>query len=365
MGTETKIEWTDHTFNPWRGCSKVSPGCDHCYAETMSKRNPGVLGVWGDAGTRVVASESYWKQPLKWDRQSATDGVRRRVFCASLADVFEAWLGPISVGQLGEVLSKPGLDRESGPENWVPAWPEDTVRDPQGWRLVTLDDVRRRLFALIDCTPNLDWILLTKRPENIRRMWPVPLNSPCRQGDGLVSHDYLGDRCRKCDGGRRENVWLLTSVENQEQADKRIPELLECRNLSPVLGLSCEPLLGPVILPKCRELDWVIVGGESGPNARAMHPDWARGLRDQCQDAGVPFFFKQWGEWWPMDQGCGDPDEDCKRQFVWVDPSKGTTRNNGCEPDALMLRLGKKQAGHLLDGDVFQEFPLMRTMKHP
>src|SRR5262245_49606753 len=117
----SKIQWTDHTFNVWRGCEKVSPGCAHCYAETMSRRNPAVLGEWGKHGTRVIASEAMWREPLKWDRQARAAGVRKRVFCASLADVFE--------------------DR---PELVAP---------------------RERLFRLIEDTPNLDWQLLTKRPE--------------------------------------------------------------------------------------------------------------------------------------------------------------------------------------------------------
>lgn len=185
-----------------------------------------------------------------------------------------------------------------------------------------MQDVRNRLFELIDDTPYLDWLLLTKRPENIRRMWPK-FDQRCevRSADGNLENLY---------GHRRPNVWLGTSVENQDQANKRIPELLKLRDLSPVLFLSCEPLLGPVDLQGLRigsefdntglpwfdaldgtafssddvghgnpSINWIIAGGESGPNARPMHPDWARSLRDQCQASGVPFHFKQWGEWHP------------------------------------------------------------------
>lgn len=226
MGQNSKIEWTHHTMNPWRGCTKVSAGCAHCYAEKQAKRNPGVLGVWGDNGT----------------------------------DVFE--------------------DR-----------PE-------------LAEPRYHLFDLIDTTPNLDWLLLTKRPQNIRQMWP----------GGCFTDEGRTIRLK-----HRSNVWLGTSVENQAAADERIPHLLACRNLAPVLFLSVEPLLGPVDLGLTRAptdedydrrntsdgpidlvvttrgtgISWVIVGGESGPNARPMHPAWARSIRDQCQAAGVPFFFKQ------------------------------------------------------------------------
>jgi protein gp37 len=260
VGENTTIAWTNHTFNPWRGCTKISAGCAHCYAEAMSFRNPGVLGVWGDNGTRVVAAESMWRQPLKWDREAGKAGERRRVFCASLGDVFEDW--------------------------------------------VDLVNPRIRLFGLIQSTPNLDWLLLTKRPENVKpwlegarlqRLWPL------------------------------SNVWLGVSVEHQAAADERIPILLSIP--AQVRFLSMEPLLGPVNLDSIRRqlpdsigvvrggvlgdtdgrmfsprgakgfgIDWVIVGGESGPKARPFDLAWARSIRDQCKSAGVPCFVKQLGE---------------------------------------------------------------------
>lgn len=270
MAENTKIEWTHHTFNPWRGCTKVSAGCANCYAETLSKRNPATLGIWGDSGTRVVAAESYWKQPLKWNRDAAAAGERRRVFCASLADVFE--------------------DR---PELTKP---------------------RRRLFDLINETPDLDWLLLTKRPENIEPMF-----------DDVKRHFNWDEDMSVM------NIWLGTSVENQEQADKRIPELLKIP--AAVRFLSCEPLLGPVDLLKAfpamgcsrfkdvdettgevladgaglADIHWVIAGGESGPNARPMHPDWARSLRDQCKAANVPIFIKQMGSEYARRHHFSDP----------------------------------------------------------
>lgn len=136
MAENSKIEWTHHTFNPWRGCTKVSEGCKFCYAETMSGRNPGTLGIWGPRGTRVVAAESYWRQPLKWDKAAEAAGEQHRVFCASLADVFE------------------------GPES-MPAseWPK-------------VQAARAQLFGFIEATPHLDWLLLTKRPQNIARFSP-------------------------------------------------------------------------------------------------------------------------------------------------------------------------------------------------
>lgn len=240
MGADTKIEWADHTFNPWMGCTKVSPACDHCYAEVSTPAR--ALGVaWGANEERRRTSEATWRQPLAWNRKAAREGRRFRVFCASLADVFE---------------------------NQVPA----------SWRV--------DLWTLIHDTPHLDWLLLTKRPQNIQRMLP-PFGKPAWPWP---------------------NVWLGMTVENQAEADRRIPHLLAVPAVRRFL--SCEPLLGPVDLRQWwrndvpggsymhgNGLHWIIAGGESGPKARASHPDWFRSLRDQCEAAGVPFFFKQWGEW--------------------------------------------------------------------
>lgn len=238
MGADSKIEWTHHTFNPWRGCAKVSPGCAHCYAEAMAKRT-GIHGTWGPEGERVVSSDAYWAQPLRWDRAAAKAGERRRVFCASMADVFEA---------------------------------RDDLHEP-----------RSRLFSLILATPHLDWLLLTKRPEN------VEIIAPESWMDGFP-----------------KNVWLGTTVEDQQRADERIPHLLAVP--AAVRFLSVEPLLGPVDLrayldgstrwsvrTNATRIDWVIVGGESGPGARPMHPSWAVSVVEHCREAGIPCFFKQAG----------------------------------------------------------------------
>jgi protein gp37 len=251
MGRDTKIQWAHHTMNPWRGCTKVSAGCLHCYAESLSKRNPAVLGKWGPGGTRVVASEAKWAEPLKWDRLARNSAERHRVFCASLADVFEDWNGPI-VNSRGEVQA--------------------TVSD-SGLPVATMHNVRRMLAILIWETQGLDWLLLTKRPENakemIYRMW-------------FPDAEWPG------------NYWLGASVEDQEMADLRIPHLLDTP--APIHWLSMEPLLGPVDLgPWLAMLDWVVVGGESGPHARPCNLDWIRSIRDQCQGAGVPCFIKQLG----------------------------------------------------------------------
>jgi len=218
MGAVTEIGWTDHTFNPWVGCTKVSPACDNCYAEGWAKRT-GQGSLW--QGERRRTSASNWRQPLKWDRDAKAAGARRRVFCASLADVFDNQV----------------------PEEW-----------------------RQELVGLIAMTPNLDWLLLTKRPQNVTKMvQDLPWN-----------------------------VWLGTTVENQEEADRRIPHLVAAP--ARIRFLSCEPLLGELDLRAYfNRLDWVICGGESGPGHRAMAPVWARSLRNQCALFDVPFFFKQWG----------------------------------------------------------------------
>lgn len=304
MAENSKIEWTNHTFNPWRGCTKIAPGCANCYADAMSKRNPKTLGVWGDKGTRVVASEAMWREPLKWDRLAKEAGERHRVFCASLADVFEDWQGPM--------VNSDAKRLQIGPDGKWFVWDhERTGKDADGLAWVTMDDVRRRLFALIDATPNLDWLLVTKRPQNVRRMWPE--HSPRRQCAAGSRDTY------------RSNVWLLTSISDQATADAMIPHLLGCRDLCPVLGLSAEPLLGPVDLiaighgdqrglnaitgefryyresdgepvsdwgPK---IDWVIIGGESGPGARPYDLAWPRSIIAQCRDAGGAVFHKQTG----------------------------------------------------------------------
>ena len=251
MGEQTKIAWADHTFNPWIGCSKVHTGCQNCYAETYGRR----FGVeWGPNGTRRRTSESYWKQPLRWNRRAEKAGIRYRVF-PSLCDIFE--------------------DRPD------------------------LEPMRREFFDLIDRTPNLDWLLLTKRPENVRRMWPITGPGPGWNGTLL---GYLHKP-------QRPNVWLLYSASDQDTLEAGLPHLLACRDLVPVLGLSLEPLIGPVDLsgnvpgqrmlmwdkPWLREIDWVIVGGESGLNARPCNVDWIRSIRDQCRAAVVPCFVKQLG----------------------------------------------------------------------
>lgn len=308
MAENTKIEWCDHTFNPWIGCTKVSEGCQFCYAEALMDKRYGKV-EWGPQGVRVRTSEANWKKPFKWNREAKEKGIRYRVFCASLADVFE--------------------EKPDQPE---------------------LDEWRADLFDLIVNTPHLDWLLLTKRPENVNHM----IERVTGFSDAEMWFYAL------------DNVWVGTSVENQEQADLRIPHLLAIP--AAVRFLSMEPLLGPVDLFKFMnyvnetddigltaegfdpEFHWVIVGGESGQNARPMHPDWVRSIRDQCNAAGVPFFFKQWGEWAPTGQR-----EDGERYATimrpWLDAGDSQA----------VLKIGKKRAGRLLDGRPWDEFPTTET----
>jgi len=306
MSQNSKIEWTDHTFNPWEGCQKISPGCDHCYAETRNARFAGGTAVnWGLGAPRRRTSASNWRKPIAWNAAQAeffaAHGRRQRVFCASLADVFDNAVDP--------------------------AWRQD-------------------LLELIEKTPNLDWLLLTKRVGNVPNMVPP---------GWLKMHP---------------NVWMGASTVNQEEADRDIPKLLALP--ARVRFLSMEPLLGPVNISRymwpvhwswdgkyktpqdalaagayaeqkrqslvgahCQFLDWVIVGGESGTQARAMHPAWARALRDQCTAAGVPFLFKQWGEWAPIGE---------RRSIL------GCTLHD-------MERIGKKAAGRDLDGIQHDGYP--------
>lgn len=249
---DTKIQWADHTFNPWRGCQKVHSGCKNCYAETRSNR-------FGEdfANQRIVLSDAGWKAPLKWNSEAEVAGIRQRVFCASLADVFEEWAGPM--------LDHHGAQIFYGSEDHA----------------MTMNCARSDLFNLIDSTPNLDWLLLTKRPENVGRMWKNP--------DVTFPADF------EARVGRR-NVWIGTSVSNQATAENTLPELLRVRDLSPVLFVSAEPLIDAVDLtPWLGMLDWVIVGGESGPGSRDCRVEWIYDLIDQCASTGVPCFIKQLG----------------------------------------------------------------------
>lgn len=259
MGEHSKIQWTHHTFNPWIGCTKIAPECTNCYASVQTfarvQRGKG-RELWGPKGERHVTSDANWRQPLKWNREAKEAGERRRVFCASLADVFD--------------------DRGD------------------------LYDPRARLYGLIRETPHLDWLLLTKRPENADRLWVRA------QTDWWNGADSLGPTWAP-------NVWLGTSAGSMKTATALLPHLFKVP--AAVRFISMEPILehvdvfdvdGPVAVAMT-ELDpneaaypaectdWVIVGGESGPGARPCNVEWIRSVVRQCRDAGVPCFVKQGG----------------------------------------------------------------------
>ncbi|ABE29873.1 phage Gp37/Gp68 family protein [Paraburkholderia xenovorans LB400] len=299
MSENSKIEWTDHTFNSWEGCQKVSPGCDHCYAEARNARFAGGSAInWGPGAPRRRTSAANWRKPLQWNANHASffaeHGRRQRVFCASLADVF------------------------------------DNDVDPK-WRI--------DLFDLIELTPNLDWLLLTKRIGNVMRM--------------LKSHDW-------CAG--QWNVWLGATFVDRDEMLRDAGKLLAVP--ARVRFWSVEPMLGDLgEIPLNLMPDWVICGGESGPNARPMSIQWARSLRDQCAAAGVPFLFKQWGEWAPAGMhpsetpgrfAFGDYEHEPSR-FIQTDryPRAFTRFGARC----VLERVGKKAAGRQLDGRTHDEFP--------
>lgn len=318
----TKIEWTDKVWNPLAGCSKVSAGCRNCYAEKMAKR---LVAMGQDKYTGTVDERGLWTGKINLDEQALTLPLRTkkptRFFVNSMSDLFH----------------------ENVPDEWI-----------------------TRIFEVMYRAEQHTFQILTKRPKRMMEYLTSSITKKVYPGLPLP------------------NVWLGVSVENQRAADERIPLLLQTP--ADVRFLSCEPLLGPVdlsrwmaqppfymadcekcgyiassqyfsggdediICPKCynsvcadgpaydSKIDWVIVGGESGPNARPMHPDWARSLRDQCEGAGVPFFFKQWGE------------------FVSVSEVVGDGAHHYFEDGATVRRVGKAKAGRTLDGRTWDEMP--------
>jgi protein gp37 len=301
---ETKIEWAHFTHNPWIGCTKLSPACDNCYAETQNNHRKWAVG-WGPHAPR---KRTKTRSLLRlWNKVAAEQDTRKRVFVASLADVGDN-------------------HRSIEPE----------------WRRQLVDDIRQ-------CR-NLDFLLLTKRPQNMPKLYP----------------DMMEEW--------PSNAWMGTTVENQVEANRRIPDLF--RIPAPVLFLSCEPLLSELVLDDMCDgnkffdalrgnwwhdspdglaatssgnpkISWVIAGGESGGNARPSHPAWFRSLRDQCKRANVPFFFKQWGEWASVHHGReGD-------EGVFVSSGRDSVK------PSPMVRIGKARAGRTLDGVLHDAFPVL------
>lgn len=312
--SESKIEWTDATWNPVTGCSKVSDGCKHCYAERVFARmsqNPKVPAYHGRKFTDVMCHEERLNEPLKWRKP-------RMIFVNSMSDLFH----------------------EDVPDEFI----EKILR--------VMGDAWWHTYQI-----------LTKRPDRMKQ------------------------HMNRFAPWRPHNIWLGVSVENQETADERIPLLLE--TMAAVRFVSYEPALGPVEfchefvedvgwidslrgachIDGCNEpirgerIHWVIAGGESGPNARPSHPDWFRSVRDQCQAAGVPFFFKQWGEWMPLSDWRKRPSEPEGPTIVYMPEDRitwvGAAPIELCNAEVLvsMCRVGKHCAGRLLDGVEWSQFP--------
>lgn len=308
----TAIEWTDETWNPVTGCTKVSSACDFCYAETMHERFHGKGSL-----AEVTLHPERLEEPLRWRKH-------RKVFVNSMADLYH----------------------ESIPTDFL-----------------------ARVFAVMASAAAHDFQILTKRHGRMRSL----LRSDAFREDVIEHYEDVTrlplSRMQRdpSEWWPLPNVWLGVSVENQKWADVRVPALLD--TVAAVRFLSCEPLLGPVDLtphmpvtpywdPRGTEewgVDWVIVGGESGPHARPMHQDWARSLRDQCVDAGTAFFFKQWGEWAPAAES--RPGRNGRRRvYLRADGVEVALGDSG-ESSVRLDRVGKKAAGRELDGQTWDEYP--------
>lgn len=331
----TKIEWTDTVWNPTTGCNKVSAGCKNCYAERMHKRLQGMgqAKYQTDFNKGVQTWEDELLKPLSWKKP-------RMVFVNSMSDLFH----------------------EDVPFEFVD-----------------------KVFAVMALTPQHTYQVLTKRADRMEEYFKMINEEGDMNRWRLASMDVIDIDWASTDFENfpLPNVWLIVSVENQEQLEKRVPHLLRCP--AAVRGFSCEPLLGRLDLRNWlmieTDLDgntrgfgyinWVIAGGESGPGARPMHPDWVRSLRDQCQAAGVPFFFKQWGEWMPLIDNSLQSDKDMDAYLLGEYPVTGSRiqllKKDGTHYGKVFLesfypihpmgKVGKKAAGRLLDGQEWNEFP--------
>lgn len=309
MAENSKISWTTHTFNPWHGCTEVSPGCDHCYAKVLDHRYKDSYadgpGHWGD-DARLQIGEAEWRKILKWD-EAALAGCRLdMVFCGSMMDICEG--------------SKLLVDRRY---NLVSG--------------VSTEHLRQRVFRRVTDSRALIWLFLTKRPGSILSLLPGTW-----------------------DAQRPWNVWWGTSIENQDVARGRIRSILDVASRGYGVFLSIEPLLGPLSLPKAflnlGRRAWVIVGGESGDQARPMHAAWVWRIYEECKANGLPFFFKQWGRWGPI-----APGEPWKSEYITV-TIDGVVRDSLAPLDRKkhpihMRRLNKLEDGHTLIGRTVQEFP--------
>lgn len=308
MGDKTGIEWADATWNPITGCDKVSPGCDHCYAETFAERWRGTEGHYFEAGFDVQLRPDKLDLPLRWTKP-------RKVFVNSISDLFHDKVPNEYIARVFGVMQRAK----------VHTFQLLTKRHARMRSLLSSQDFRESVFRH-------NGVALDQQPLEHFRTWPLP------------------------------NVWLGVSAEDQKRADLRIPALLDTP--AAVRFVSAEPLLGPIELIEhlgsapavggTAALDWVIVGGESGPGARPMHPAWARSLRDECVSGGVPFLFKQWGEWLPVDR-----DQTTSKPTVTLAlDGRDTYYAHRHHLDvATLARVGKRHAGRELDGRTWDQYP--------
>lgn len=301
MGVETHISWCEHTFNPWIGCTKITPACDGCYAWAMMDLRYGRVEFGGPGkgvGTRQRTSVANWRQPIAWNKVAAKAGTRPFVFCASLADVFDNAVDP--------------------------AW-------------------RRDLFDLIRATPHLVWLLLTKRPQNIVRMVKTVGHMPPNIAFGTTCEDQL-----------RAGTNLPHLIRAKRETEPAFA-FVSCEPLIDEVDLW--PWLDPLDLFANR-LDWVITGGETdqgGHAARATHPDWFRSLRDQCAAADVPYHHKQNGEW------IGVPD--LRKLPGGSGPGFGVFDHEPFDQDHESVRVGKRASGRMLDGVTHDAFPVVPPIR--
>lgn len=313
MSAKTGIEWTDATWNPVTGCTEVSPGCDHCYAKNFAERFRGTPGHYFEHGFDVQLRPDKLDLPLRWRKP-------KRIFVNSMSDLFHDAVPDEYIVRVFAVMKKASQH----------TFQVLTKRHARMRALLSSEDFRESVFA---------WSGVGQHQPSGRlehyRTWPL------------------------------SNVWLGVSTENQQWAGIRIPALLDTP--AAVRFISAEPLLGAIDfrrVPRFNRIGldlsnwWVIVGGESGPGARPMHPDWARALRDQCQAAGVPFLFKQWGEWAPI-----DPDAVTGKPTVFFGRDGEGTHYSHRHRDgvATLARVGKKAAGRQLDGQTWDQPPVSKS----
>lgn len=366
----SNIEWTDKTWNPIIGCSPISPGCKECWAKKMAYRlmhmpytdyYQFVLDDNGEEDPDLFRNIPEWNGQTHFVKSALEKPLKRqkptKYFVCSMGDLFH----------------------ENVPFEWVD-----------------------KVMAIIAQCEQHTFQILTKRPLRMKEYFTS--NWQCRILNHVKREEGQGFILKTVNGGKLPNLWLGVTTENQEQANKRIPYLL--KTPAAVRFVSVEPLLGPIDFYDITldsefyhtlkgfgdislgsrgyviglKLDWVICGGESGPKARPIHPNWVRSLRDQCKDAGVPFFFKQWGEWYTawFDMPTKKPVFKMFDSFLqwqqkhWVNKGDacisidGTWCRTGGDlkrakyPVAIMQKVGKKKAGCLLDGKEYKEFPKIK-----